>query len=118
MNYINTNNTLFVKPCDIGYSDENFIELKNRFNEKLLRINLYYSDHRIIEISGYYTVESYYNSTQNVILEVIKLCKTKNVQVNNDYSENPLLSAAQKNILSKSLKKLVGCVDYGVCGNG
>lgn len=58
VNYINTNNTLFVKPCDIGYSDEKFIELKNRFNEKLLRINSYYSDHRIIEISGYYTVES------------------------------------------------------------
>lgn len=28
VNYINTNNTLFVKPCDIGYSDEKFIELK------------------------------------------------------------------------------------------
>ncbi len=60
VNCINTNNTLFVKPCDIGYSDEKFIELKNRFNEKLLRINPHYSDHRIIEISGYYTVESYY----------------------------------------------------------
>ena len=117
VNYINTNNTLFVKPCDIGYTDEKFIELKNRFNEKLLRINSYYSDHRIIEISGYYTVESYYNSTQNVILEVIKLCKTKNVQVNNDYSEKPLLSAAQKNT-EQIFKKLVGCVDYGVCGNG
>ncbi len=57
VNYINTNNTLFVKPCDIGYSDEKFIELKNSFNEKLLRINSYYSDHRIIEISGYYTVK-------------------------------------------------------------
>ena len=118
MNYINTNNTLFVKPCDIGYSDENFIELKNRFNEKLLRINSYYSDHRIIEISGYYTVESYYNSTQNVILEVIKLCKTKNVQVNNDYSENPLLSAAQKNILSKSLKNSSVALITGSAGTG
>lgn len=118
VNYINTNNTLFVKPYDIGYSDEKFTELKNRFNEKLLRINSYYSDHRIIEISGYYTVESYYNSTQNVILEVIKLCKTKNVQVNNDYSENPLLSAAQKNILSKSLKNSSVALITGVCGNG
>lgn len=118
VNYINTNNTLFVKPCDIGYSDEKFIELKNRFNEKLLRINSYYSDHRIIEISGYYTVESYYNSTQNVILEVIKLCKTKNVQVNNDYSENSLLSAAQKNILSKSLKNSSVALITGSAGTG
>lgn len=118
VNYINTNNTLFVKPCDIGYSDEKFIELKNRFNEKLLRINSYYSDHRIIEISGYYTVKSYYNSTQNVILEVIKLCKTKNVQVNNDYSENPLLSAAQKNILSKSLKNSSVALITGSAGTG
>lgn len=118
VNYINTNNTLFVKPCDIGYSDEKFIELKNRFNEKLLRINSYYSDHRIIEISGYYTVESYYNSTQNVILEVIKLCKTKNVQVNNDYSEKPLLSAAQKNILSKSLKNSSVALITGPAGTG
>ena len=118
VNYINTNNTLFVKPCDIGYSDEKFIELKNSFNEKLLRINSYYSDHRIIEISGYYTVKSYYNSTQNVILEVIKLCKTKNVQVNNDYSENPLLSAAQKNILSKSLKNSSVALIKGSAGTG
>lgn len=118
VNYINTNNTLFVKPCDIGYSDEKFIELKNRFNEKLLRINSYYSDHRIIEISGYYTVESYYNSTQNVILEVIKLCGTKNVQVNNDYSKNPLLSAAQKNILSKSLKNSSVALITGSAGTG
>lgn len=118
VNYINTNNTLFVKPRDIGYSDEKFIELKNRFNEKLLRINSHYSDHRIIEISGYYTVESYYNSTQNVILEVIKLCKTKNVQVNNDYSENSLLSAAQKNILSKSLKNSSVALITGSAGTG
>ena len=118
VNYINTNNTLFVKPCDIGYSDKKFIELKNRFNEKLLRINSYYSDHRIIEINGYYTVESYYNSTQNVILEVIKLCKTTDVQVNNDYSENPLLSAAQKNILSKSLKNSSVALITGSAGTG
>lgn len=84
----------------------------------MLRINSYYSDHRIIEISGYYTVKSYYNSTQNVILEVIKLCKTKNVQVNNDYSENPLLSAAQKNILSKSLKNSSVALITGSAGTG
>lgn len=118
VNYINQNNTLFVKPCDIGYSVEKFIELKNRFNEKLLRVNSYYSDHRIIEISGYYTVESYYNSTRNVILEVIKLCKTKNVQVNNDYSENTILSAAQKNILSKSLKNSSVALVTGAAGTG
>lgn len=118
VNYINTNNTLFVKPCDIGYSDEKFIELKNRFNEKLLRINSYYSDHRIIEISGYYTVESYYNSTKNVILKAVNLCKTKNIQVNNDYSENAVLSAAQKNILSKSLQNSSVALITGAAGTG
>lgn len=118
VNYINTNNTLFVKPCDIGYSDEKFIELKNRFNEKLLRINSYYSDHRVIEISGYYTVESYYNSTKNVILKAVNLCKTKNIQVDNDYSENTVLSAAQKNILSKSLKNSSVALITGSAGTG
>ena len=118
VNYINTNNTLFIKPYDIGFSDEKFIELKNRFNEKLLRINSYYSDHRIIEISGYYTVESYYNSTKNVILRAVNLCKTKNIQVNNDYSENAVLSAAQKNILSKSLQNSSVALITGPCGNG
>lgn len=117
-NYINKNNTLFVKPCDIGYSDEKFIELKNRFNEKLLRINSYYSDHRIIEISGYYTVESYYNSTKNVILKAVNLCKTKNIQVDNDYSGNTILSAEQKNILSKSLQNSSVALITGSAGTG
>ena len=117
-NYINKNNTLFVKPCDIGYSDEKFIELKNRFNEKLLRINSYYSDHRIIEISGYYTVESYYNSTKNVILKAVNLCKTKNIQVDNDYSGNTVLSAEQKNILSKSLQNSSVALITGSAGTG
>ena len=117
-NYINKNNTLFVKPCDIGYSDEKFIELKNRFNEKLLRINSYYSDHRIIEISGYYTVESYYNSTKNVILKAVNLCKTKNIQVDNDYSGNTILSGDQMNILSKSLKGSSIALITGSAGTG
>ena len=118
VNYINQNNTLFVKPGDIGYSVEKFIELKNRFNEKLLRVNSYYSDHRIIEISGYYTVESYYNSTKNVILEAIRLCKTKNMQVDNAYSENTVLSEAQKDILSKSLKNSSVALITGSAGTG
>ena len=118
VNYINQNNTLFVKPGDIGYSVEKFVELKNKFNEKLLRKNSYYSDHRIIEISGYYTVESYYNSTKNVILKAVNLCKTKNIQVDNDYSENVVLSAEQKNILSKSLKNSSVALVTGSAGTG
>ncbi len=118
VNYINQNNTLFVKPSDIGYSVQKFIELKNRFNEKLLRINSYYSDHRIIEISGYYTVESYYNSTKNVILKAAKLCKTKNIQVDDDYSENTILSVEQKNILNKSLKNSSVALITGSAGTG
>ncbi len=33
VDYINQKNSLFVKPCNIGYSNEKFIELKNRFNK-------------------------------------------------------------------------------------
>ncbi len=117
-NYINQNNTLFVKPCDINYSDEVFIELKNRFNEKLSKINSYYSNHRIIEIGRYYTIESYYNSTKNVILEVGRLCKVKNVQVDNDYSDNTVLTKAQKDILSRSLKNSSVALVTGSAGTG
>lgn len=118
VNYINQNNTLFVKPSDIGYSDEKFIELKNSFNEKLLRINSYYSNCKIIEIGRYYTVEAYYNSTKNAILQVAALCKEKNVQVDNDYSENAVLSDAQKNILSKSFTNSSVALITGVAGTG
>lgn len=37
VDYINQKNSLFVKPCNIGYSNEKFVELKNGFNDKLLR---------------------------------------------------------------------------------
>lgn len=62
-------------------------------------------------------VDYRYNKIVN-LEEVLKLCKTKNVQVNNDYSENSLLSAAQKNILSKSLKNSSVALITGSAGTG
>jgi len=116
--YINQNNTLFVKPCNIGYSDEKFIELKDRFNKKLLDINPYYRDHKIIEKGGYYTIESYYCSTENVILSAKGLSKTENIQVNSDYSENNILSEIQKDILRRSLVKSSIALVTGAAGTG
>lgn len=118
VNYINQNNTLFVKPCDIGYSNERFIELKDRFNEKLLRMNSYYIDHKIIEIDGYYTVKAYYNSTRNVILKATNLCKVKNIQVNNDYSDNGILSDAQRDILCATFLNSSIALVTGAAGTG
>lgn len=118
VDYINRNNTLFVRPCDIGYSDEKFIELKNLFNEKLNRLNPYYIDHKIIEVNGYYTVETYYKSTQDVISQTIDLCKVNNLQVNNDYSGNSILSEAQKNILSNAFINSSIALLTGAAGTG
>lgn len=118
VNYINQNNTLFVKPCDIGYSTEKFIELKNKFNEKLVAVNPYYSNQKIIEIDGYYTIESYYNSTKNVVLKVGKLCKRINVNVNNEYATNTFLSEYQNNILNKCLKNSSVALITGSAGTG
>ena len=116
--YINQNNTLFVQPCDIGFSNEKFIELKDRFNEKLFRVNSYYIDHKIIGINGYYTVEAYYNSTLNVILKATNLCKVKNIQVNNDYTNNDILSDAQRDILCEAFLNSSIALVTGAAGTG
>lgn len=118
VNYINQNNTLFVKPCDIGYSDKTFIDLKDRFNEKLLRVNPHYSECKIIEINGYYTVEAYYNSTKNVILNALRLSNEKNVDVNNDYADNGILSDEQKVVLTDSFVNSSISLVTGSAGTG
>ena len=118
VNYINQNNTLFVKPCDIGYSDKTFIDLKDRFNEKLLRVNPYYSECKIIEINGYYTVEAYYNSTQSVISSALRLSNAKNIDVNNDYTDNDKLSNEQKNVLANSFVHSSISLVTGSAGTG
>lgn len=118
VNYINQNNTLFVKPHNIGYSDKTFIELKERFNEKLLTVNSYYSNHKIIELNGYYTVEEYYNSTKEVILKTLNLCDVKNIEINNDYSENVILSDKQKNVLTGCLHNASISLITGAAGTG
>ncbi len=117
-NYINQNNTLFVRPSDIGYSNETFLNLKNRFNDKLLRVNPYYSDYKIIELNGYYTVESYYNSTKNVILSAISLCDVKNIDINNDYIDNAVLSDKQKMILAEAFVNSSISLITGAAGTG
>ncbi len=118
VNYINQNNTLFLKPQDIGYSDKTFIDLKNRFNEKLLRVNSYYSNYKIIELNGYYTVESYYNATQDVIVKALNLCDINNIEVNNDYSDNSILSVEQKNVLTDCFGNTSIALITGAAGTG
>lgn len=118
VNHINQNNTLFVKPHDIGYSDKAFIDLKDRFNEKLLRVNPYYSNYKIIELNGYYTIEEYYNSTKDVILKSLNLCEVKNIDVNNDYSNNEILSDKQKNVLTDCLVNTSISLITGAAGTG
>lgn len=116
--YINRNNTLFIRPCDVGYSDEKFIELKNRFNAKLAKVNPYYIDHKIIAVNEYYTVEVYYKSTQEVISQAIDLCKVNNVQVNYDYSGNCILSEVQKDILCNTFTTSSIALITGAAGTG
>ncbi len=118
VNYINQNNTLFLKPSDIGYSNEKFLELKNKFNEKLLRINSYYWNQKIIEKNGYYTIENYYNSTINVIKKAEGLCEIKNEQINNDYSDNNILSDEQKNVLRSAFMNSSIALITGAAGTG
>lgn len=118
VDYINRNNTLFVKPHDIGYSDKVFIYLKDRFNERLLKENPYYKNYKIIELNGYYTVEEYYNSTKNVILNALRLCDVKNKKVNNDYTSNVILSDKQKNVLMNSFVNASISLITGSAGTG
>ncbi|MCI8344323.1 MAG: AAA family ATPase [Clostridia bacterium] len=118
VDYINQKNSLFVKPCNIGYSNEKFVELKNGFNDKLLRKNSYYSDYQIIEVDGYYTIEAYYNSTINVIRKTADLCKAQKIQLNNNYSDNEVLSDAQKTVLSKLLMNSSIALVTGAAGTG
>lgn len=118
VNYINQNNTLFVKPSDIGYSEEVFIELKDKFNQKLIESNSYYYKNRIIEKNGYYTVENYYNITMDVILKALQLCETKNLDTNNNYTANNILSDKQKEILNTSFKDASISLVTGSAGTG
>ena len=116
--YINQNNTLFVKPENIGYSNERFIELKDKFNEKLLRENPYYSDHVIISVNNYYTIESYYILTKKVVARALELCKKRVQLVENDYSGNILLSEKQKDILTDSFRSSSISLVTGAAGTG
>ncbi len=118
VNYINQNNALFVKPGDIGYANETFIALKDQFNKRLFEVNSYYSDYKIMEINGYYTVEAYYNSTKNVILKAVNLCDLKNISVNSDYSGNSALSEEQKKVLTDSFVHSSISLISGAAGTG
>lgn len=116
--YINQNNTLFVKHKDLGYSESKFLELVKLFNKKLIRNLPYYSNYKIIEKYGYYTIESYYEMTKNVINLSKKLCQMRNLEVENDYSTNEILKENQKNILSKMFLKSSIELVTGSAGTG
>lgn len=118
VNYMNDNNTLFLKPEDIGYSPDKFIELKNAFNEKLEQINSYYCNQKIIEVNGYFSIDFYYTATKKVIFHVEKLSKTTNIKINNDYSSNEVLSDKQKTVLSKIFKSSSIAFIKGEAGTG
>ena len=118
VNYINENNTLFVKPGDIGYSDETFKELKERFNQKLLTKNNYFKSQKIIEVEGYYSIEEYYNMTMRVIDVAFSLCDKKNKEINGDYSKNLTLFPEQKEALSKSFVNSSISLITGAAGTG
>ena len=116
--YINQNNVLFIKPSDIGYSEEKFEELMLDFNNNLDNVNSYYSDHKIINVNGFYSIKSYYDMTLSTISNALSLCDKKNIDLNNDYSENEFLSLNQKNILSNALLKSSIAIITGAAGTG
>lgn len=117
-NYINQNNSLFVKPEDIGYSKERFIELKDKFNQKLLLNNSYYSENQIVEINGYYTIGAYYNETKEVINRAFELCHKVNQQVDNNYADNDMLSDEQRKILTNAFVDSSIALVTGAAGTG
>ena len=116
--YINRNNTLFIKPKDIGYGDEIFTQLKDEFNSKLRTINPYYIDHQIIEESGHYTIKYYYDMSKDIVEKSLKLSKKVNVDLNLDYSNNPILSERQKEILGSAFKNSSIMLIAGAAGSG
>lgn len=118
VDYINQNNVLFIKPSDIGYSEEKFEELMLDFNNHLDKVNSYYSDHKIINVNGFYSIKSYYDMTLSTISNALSLCDKKNIDLNNDYSENEFLSLNQKNILSNALSKSSIAIITGAAGTG
>ena len=118
VDHINQNNILFIKPADIGFADERFVELKDKFNWKLEKINPYYNNYRIIEVNGFYTVEAYYEATKKVIARALELCGTHNMEINNDYHDNAILSEEQKRILKSAFTTSSICLVTGTAGTG
>lgn len=118
VNYINQNNSMFLKPEDIGYSKERFVELKDKFNEKLLRSNSFYSEYTIEEINGYYTIGAYYNETKEVIKYAFELCHKSNQQVDNNYADNDMLSGEQRRILTRAFADSSIALVTGAAGTG
>lgn len=118
VDHINQNNVLFIKPADIGFSDERFVALKDEFNAKLEKIIPYYNNYRIIEVNGFYTVEAYYEASKKVIARALELCVKQNVEVNDDYHENAILSEGQTRILQSAFKASSICLVTGTAGTG
>ena len=118
VNYINQNNTIFVRPSDVGYPEDVFKELKEKFNNKLLRVNSYYKNCKIIEVNGYFSIEDYYSSSKEVILKFLDLCSSQNQKTNNNYSENKFLTCKQKETLTNSFIHSSVSLITGTAGAG
>ena len=114
-NYINEKNELFVKPKDIGYDEVQASRLVKLFNDKLISLNEFYADHKIVNFNGYYTIEFYYKETIK-ILKIIGSYLKSNVSLNK--SKNPNLSSIQKEIIEHCFDKSHIAFVTGSAGTG
>lgn len=118
--YINQNNTLFLKPEDIGYSQDDFVRLATQFNDKIDRLYAYYNDHKIIEFKGNYTIDFYFKSSEKVIESVIKLANKKNnsLEIRKCKADSEKLSDIKKNIIDHIFLKNHVALITGSAGTG
>lgn len=118
--YINQNNTLFLKPEDIGYSQEDFFKLAANFNNKIDSLYKYYDKYKIVEFKGNYTISFYYESTKLVIESAIKLANKENnsFEIKKCQSDSTILSSVKKNIINKIFLKGHIAIITGSAGTG
>ncbi len=115
--YINDNNRLFIMPADIGYSNEYFIEQMNEYNKKLDSLQIY-NKNKIISVFNYFTIDTIYNKTKQIIRCASELCNKKLIELNNNYDNNTFLSDEKKDILRKCFTKNSIALVKGSAGTG
>lgn len=118
--YINKNNILFLKPADIGYSNEDFLNLAGSFNKKIDRLYKYYDEHKIVEFKGNYTIDFYYKLSMNVVESSIKLASIENdsFETRKCDSNSEKISAVKKNIINNIFLKNHIAIITGSAGTG